>query len=329
MSTNDEWFWKVTQRYEPDGGPPWPAASRAEKIERLVAQDGERAERFLRETHEGEPVGGAVLRGDRRDMIFVEGRWQEAKLGRLDQAQDRVELSATRRALLARQVVAVRGEPAALGALLWPRARAAGIDESREVAVPGKGAPWIRNLAAEHFPRRVKTLDWYHGKEHVSATARILCGEGSERTERWREERLDRLWDDRVDEVLVGLGFLGAHQRSVVKRKAVEDRQRYLSTNRARMRYRTFRDAALQIGSGTVESAIGHVVQHRMKRAGMRWGAPTPCWHSAPCTARLEPGTPSGAPGRLDWRTAAPRRCARRTVVARRTLPNARRRVIG
>jgi hypothetical protein len=77
-----------------------------------------------------------------------------------------------------------------------------------------------------------------------------------------------------VEEVIAGLRFLGAHQRSAVKRQAVEDLQRYLSTNRARMRYRTFRDAGFQIGSGTAESAIGHVVQHRMKRAGMRRGAP-------------------------------------------------------
>ena len=54
-----------------------------------------------------------------------------------------------------------------------------------------------------------------------------------------------------MEEVIAGLRFLGAHQRSAVKRQAVEDLQRYLSTNRARMRYRTFRDAGFQIGSGT------------------------------------------------------------------------------
>ena len=57
---------------------------------------------------------------------------------------------------------------------MWPRARAAGIDERWEVVVGGDGAPWIWNLAAEHFPRRVEILDWYHAQEHVSATARIL-----------------------------------------------------------------------------------------------------------------------------------------------------------
>jgi hypothetical protein len=250
-----------------------------EKIERLVEQEGARAERWLSASPASAPgvepaaVTGPCYVGIDGGMIFVDGRWQEAKLGCVYQARDRVELSPTRRELMARQVVAVRGEPAALGALLWPRARAAGIDERREVVVLGDGAPWIWNLAAEHFPKRVEILDWYHAKEHVSTTARVLYGEGTERSAQWRQEQLDRLWDDRVEEVIAGLRFLGAHQRSAAKRQAVEDLHRYLSTNRARMRYRTFRDAGYQIGSGAAESAIGHVVQQRMKRAGMRWGA--------------------------------------------------------
>jgi hypothetical protein len=251
-----------------------------EKIERLVAQEGQRAERMLGELPAEEPrVAGTAATGPcyvgiDGGMIFVEGRWQEAKLGCIYQARDRVELSASRAELIARQVVAVRGEPAALGVLLWPRAKAAGIDENRTVVVVGDGAPWIWNLAAEQFPRRVEILDWYHAKEHVSETARILYGEGSERSEQWRKEQLDRLWDDGVEEVIATLRFLGAHQRRAAKREAVKDLQRYLTTNQERMHYRTFREAGYQIGSGAAESAIGHVVQQRMKRSGMRWEAP-------------------------------------------------------
>jgi len=252
----------------------------AEKIERLVRQEGQRAEQMLHESPAAEPrtevmgAPGPCYVGIDGGMIFVEGRWQEAKLGCIYQARDRVELSATRAELIARQVVAVRGEPAALGALLWPRAQAAGIDERREVVVVGDGAPWIWNLAAEQFPRRVEILDWYHAQEHVSETARILYGEGTERSQQWRLEQLDRLWEDGVEEVIATLRFLGAHQRRAAKRQAVEDLRRYLTTNRERMRYRTFREAGYQIGSGAAESAIGHVIQQRMKRAGMRWEAP-------------------------------------------------------
>jgi hypothetical protein len=45
----------------------------------------------------------------------------------------------------------------------------------------------------------------------------------------------------------------------------------YFRTNAARMPYPAFRAAGLPIGSGAVESAAKHLVQQRMKRAGMRW----------------------------------------------------------
>ena len=45
----------------------------------------------------------------------------------------------------------------------------------------------------------------------------------------------------------------------------------YFSTNAARMQYPTFRECHLPIGSGAVEASAKHLVQHRMKRSGMRW----------------------------------------------------------
>ncbi len=40
------------------------------------------------------------------------------------------------------------------------------------------------------------------------------------------------------------------------------------------MLYKTYKKSGYNIGSGGVESAVGHVVQQRMKRNGMRWHAP-------------------------------------------------------
>ena len=79
---------------------------------------------------------------------------------------------------------------------------------------------------------------------------------------------------DGVDQVIESLRFLGPHQRTAAKRTAVADLERYLTTNRARMRYQTFRAAGYAIGSGAVESAVSYVVQQRMKRVGMHWRAP-------------------------------------------------------
>jgi hypothetical protein len=212
-----------------------------------------------------EPLTVAIDGG----MIFVDGRWQEAKIGCVYDTADRV-VSPTRSTVTARQVVAVRGTPEALAAQLWPRADALGAAH-RRVVVLGDGAPWIWNLAAELFPRRVEILDWYHADEHVSEVARLLYGDGTEKARAWRQTQLDGLWTDAVDQVIEALRVLGPHQRAAAKRTAVGDLARYLTTNRDRMRYQTFRAAGYAIGSGAVESAVSHVMQQRMKRAGMHW----------------------------------------------------------
>jgi hypothetical protein len=47
----------------------------------------------------------------------------------------------------------------------------------------------------------------------------------------------------------------------------------YLEENRERMKYGTFRKHGWLIGNGMIESCVNHVLQQRMKRAGMRWKA--------------------------------------------------------
>ena len=246
----------------------------AEKIRALVRTEGARATTALTEAppEPAEPAAsppGPLTVGIDGGMIFVDGRWQEVKLGCVFGTEDRAG-TATRGALTARQVVAVRGTPAALGARLWPRAEAMGASR-RMVVVLGDGAPWIWHLAAELFPHRVEILDWYHADEHVSDVARILYGDGTDHAAAWRQTQLDRLWADGVDQVIEALRFLGAHQRAAAKRTAVEGLLRYLTTNRDRMSYQTFRTAGYSIGSGAVESAVSYVVQQRMKRVGMHW----------------------------------------------------------
>jgi len=241
-----------------------------EKIQALVGLEGARAVAapplpVAAAPPSVEPLTVAIDGG----MIFVDGRWQEAKMGCVYDTADRV-VSPTRSTVTARQVVAVRGTAEALGAQLWLRADALGATQ-RRVVVLGDGAPWIWNLAAELFPRRVEILDWYHADEHVSAVARALYGEGTEKARAWRQSQLDRLWTDKVDQAIEALRFLGPHQRAAAKRVAVEDLSRYLTTNRDRMRYQTFRAAGYAIGSGAVESAVSHVIQQRMKRTGMHW----------------------------------------------------------
>ena len=53
--------------------------------------------------------------------------------------------------------------------------------------------------------------------------------------------------------------------------KTLETEGGYVRANAERMWYATYRDQGLPVGSGAEESAAKHLVQQRMKRAGMRW----------------------------------------------------------
>lgn len=45
----------------------------------------------------------------------------------------------------------------------------------------------------------------------------------------------------------------------------------YFTNNLSRMDYARARQLGLQIGSGTIESACKHLIDARLKQAGMRW----------------------------------------------------------
>jgi hypothetical protein len=53
--------------------------------------------------------------------------------------------------------------------------------------------------------------------------------------------------------------------------EAVQAAITYLTNNRERMRYATFRAQGLQVGSGSIESGCKQVIGARLKQAGMRW----------------------------------------------------------
>ena len=164
--------------------------------------------------------------------------------------------------------MSAREEASSFGWRLWQEALRRGVLSSDEVVVLGDGAHWIWNIAEKHFPRAVQILDWYHATEYVWNAASAIWGEGSaERTE-WAQAQLDKLWESKVDEVLVEL------QRWRERGQAVEAALSYYTEHQTRMDYTSYRARGLQIGSGSVESACKQLVSARLKQAGMIWDAP-------------------------------------------------------
>jgi len=138
-----------------------------------------------------------------------------------------------------------------------------------KVAVLGDGAPWIWNLAAEHFGKRVEIVDFYHASEHVWTVANGLHGQGSAPAKVWAETRVHELREQGAASVQAALA--AAHAPTAEAQEVLRRERGYFRTNAARMEYPAFRAAGLPIGSGAVESSARHLAQQRLKRAGARW----------------------------------------------------------
>jgi hypothetical protein len=222
-----------------------------------------------------EPAPGMLIVETDGVMVRYQDGWHEVKVGVVGGVQDGV--------LVAPSSVAAREEAACFGPRLLAEAARRGaltvVDWAgplgghnlavlRPVHVVGDGAPWIGNLAEDHFGTRTEVVDFYHASEHLWAAARALDGAETPEAAAWAHARRHELSKHGVAPVRTAL----AHARAP---SAAADTLRltrgYFATNALRMDYPAIRKQGLPIGSGAVESSAKHVIQQRMKRAGQRW----------------------------------------------------------
>ena len=143
-----------------------------------------------------------------------------------------------------------------------------GLAILRPALILADGATWIWNLADEYVDQRIEAADYYHAAEHL-ATAATACFPDPTAATAWLDARKGELL------TLGPLPVLAAFDRltpPTPTAAATRRRERaYFATRVDRMDYPSLRLDGLPIGSGAIESAADHVVQRRMKRAGMRW----------------------------------------------------------
>jgi hypothetical protein len=144
-----------------------------------------------------------------------------------------------------------------------------GARYSKQMVVLGDGAPWIWNIASEHFPSAVEIVDLYHAREHLSELAKVIYGPGSKMTRQWADARIAELDVGNVEAVLAAMARLrpGNDTLKDEVRRAI----RYFQTNADRMRYREFRSHGLFVGSGVIEAGCKTIAGRRLKQSGMRW----------------------------------------------------------
>ncbi|MBI2760217.1 MAG: ISKra4 family transposase [Chloroflexi bacterium] len=222
------------------------------------------------------PVPGQLVVETDGAMVRYDDGWHEVKIGVVGGVVDGAVTAAS--SVAARESAEVFGprllaETARRGALevvRWegPLTRP-GLAVLPPVHVVGDGAHWIWTLAEDHFGDRTEVVDFYHAAEHVWTVARALYGEGTPEATAWAQARIEELKKEGGRPVHAALFAITPPTEAATEVLRVE--RGYFTTNLMRMAYPDVQARGLPIGSGAVESAAKHVVQHRMKRPGQRW----------------------------------------------------------
>ncbi len=168
--------------------------------------------------------------------------------------------------------VARRTAKGGFGWLLYQLARDGGLEQAQQVVVIGDGAPWIWNLAAEHFPGAVQIVDLYHAKEHVWEVAHAVFGRGTAAATVWATQACSLLEQGQSEALVSAIEALPPIAPEPGQARSCPERAvDYFTTNAQRMRYPVFRAQGMHLGSGIAEAACKTIVSTRAKRSGMRW----------------------------------------------------------
>jgi len=212
-------------------------------------------------------------------MLHIDGNWHEAKLAIAFPQNSLGEISKNRGIIAHRQAVSTLSNREDLGEKLLkmvepylPQTPEGAPIINGNVVVLGDGAKWIFNMIEEHLPGATFILDWYHMDEHIAEVGRVLFPNDEATRKRWCSRKKNLLRQGRVDEMVDSLLRKSMSLEAGSKeQEAIADLYKYFDERRSSLKYREARNEGLIIGSGAVESAIGHVFQQRMKCSGMRW----------------------------------------------------------
>lgn len=146
-----------------------------------------------------------------------------------------------------------------------------GIENAKMVVSVNDGSKWIQSLTDYHCPDALRILDFSHAAEHVASAGKAVMGENSDRFRTWYADASARLKGKPPEQTLARLYLLHRQTDDPATRAKIMGHIDYLERRNDQIDYPFFQARHLPIGSGSVESAHKHVVQKRMKQAGMRW----------------------------------------------------------
>lgn len=160
------------------------------------------------------------------------------------------------------------GGPEPFGQRLWAEALRRRVPQAHDSWVGGDGAPWIWNLASEHFGDSRQVVDWYHASEHLYRAAHLAFGEGTGEAVRQAKGLETPLYQGHASQVAATLREWAEEFPAVAKELRAE--AGYFENNKRRMQYLELREEGFPIGSGMIESGCKQF-RARFNGPGMRW----------------------------------------------------------
>ena len=155
------------------------------------------------------------------------------------------------------------------GKRLYLEAWKRGWSRAETKVVLGDGAPWIWNLAEEHFPGAIPIVDLYHARQHLWDLARKLYPNQEAEQRRWMMIHQDLLDEGKIEDLVRALRLIDSSSPELAEKIRTE--ADYFEKNARRMRYPEFRRQHLFVGSGVIEAGCKTVIGSRCKQSGMFW----------------------------------------------------------
>lgn len=230
---------------------------------------------LLRPSQQREGRMGAAMDGAM--VHLLEEGWKELKVGCVFEIEVRPTFDKDRKEwvdlgqAINNSYVAHLGGPERFGQLMWSEAQRRGWEQHFETQVIGDGAPWIWNLADQHFFDSRQTVDWYHAIQHLHTAAQFYYPDNPSRAQRWYHQAETSLFQGQAEKIAQSLRQRA--QQHPHPAEGLETEAGYFENNKRRMAYLECREDGYLIGSGMVESGAKQF-KARFTGPGMRWSRP-------------------------------------------------------
>jgi len=199
--------------------------------------------------------------------------WNEVKSAVIYRLEDRAENESGRGLLIEKYVVACPPQttPIEFGAAVQKEAMLRGMARAKEVLVVADGAIWIWRIIEDRFATATKTLDFYHGSQHLWDLANYLHPSAPEAARQWIEPLLHSLRHDPQHRVIEKLEKLVCPSpEGVAPDSSLTTKVEYFLSHREHLQYAELAARGAPIGSGSMESQCSQF-QDRLKRRGQFW----------------------------------------------------------